>query len=186
MKRRFVALGLLALAASAGLALWQLQPASRAHGTDPIRSDYILGNFEMTALDAAGKEAFSVRSPHLERDLHGKSMTLQLPEFSFPDKDGGHWQATSRTAWIAEKGVEVRLLDRVELVGPPSPTGDRTRFTTAHLQIFPKSNQARSDDLVTISRADSILHGTGLRADLQTHHIQLLAAVKGRYAPPHR
>ncbi len=183
MKRRYVALGLLALASSAGLALWQLQPPARPRPHEPIRSDYILGNFELTSLDSAGKESFSVRSPHLERDLHGKSLTLQSPEFSFPDKDGGRWLATSRSAWIAEKGVEVRLLDQVELIGPPTPTGDRTRFNTQRLQIFPKADQARSDDPVTVTRADSILSGTGLRADMHSHHIQLLADVKGRYAP---
>ena len=186
MKRRFIALGLVTLAASAGLALWQLQPPPRPRPPEPIRSDYILGNFEMTLLDAEGKESFSVRAPHLERDPHGRSLTLRMPEFSFPDKDGGRWLATSHSAWVAEKGVEVRLIDQVELIGPPTPTGDRTRFQTAALQVFPKVKQARSNDLVTISRADSILHGTGLRADMQTRHIQLLADVKGRYAPPQR
>ena len=72
------------------------------------------------------------------------------------------------------------------MMGPPSPLGDRTRFSTARLQIFPNKDLALSDDLVTISRADSILHGTGLRADMKSHQIQLLANVKGRYAPPPR
>jgi lipopolysaccharide export system protein LptC len=183
MKRRYIALGLLALAASAGLALWQLQPAPRLRAPEPVRSDYTLINFELTSLDEAGKESFSVRAPRLDRDPRGKSLTLQLPQFSFPDKDGGRWQATSTTAWVAPKGVEVRLTEQVELIGPPTPTGDRTRFRTEHLQVFPKAKKARSDDPVTITRADSILSGTGLRADMQTHHIQLLSAVKGRYAP---
>jgi lipopolysaccharide export system protein LptC len=109
-----------------------------------------------------------------------------LPVFSFPDKEGGRWQATSRSAWVAPKGVEVRLIDQVDMIGPPSPAGDRIRFRTEHLQVFPKAHQARSDDPVTMTRADSILTGTGLRADMQTHHIQLLSAVKGRYAPSRR
>ncbi len=184
MKRRFIALGLLTLAASAGLALWQLQPPPRPKPPEPIRSDYVLGNFEMTLLDDKGQESFSVRAPHLERDLRGKSLTLRMPEFSFPDDSGGRWLATSNRAWVAEKGVEVRLIDQVELIGPPTPAGDRTRFQTAGLQVFPKAKQATSTDLVTISQGDSILHGTGLLADMQTHHIQLLADVKGRYAPP--
>ena len=185
MKHRYIALGLLALAASAGLALWQLQPSPRLRPAEPVRSDYTLINFELTSLDETGKESFSVHAPRLERDPRGKSLTVQLPEFSFPDKDGGRWQATSKSAWVAPKGVEVRLIDQVEMIGPSTPTGDRTRFQTEHLQVFPKANQARSDDPVTMTRADSILSGTGLRADMQTHHIQLLAEVKGRYAPRH-
>jgi lipopolysaccharide export system protein LptC len=187
MRRRLlVAASLLAVATIAGVAVWDLRPQPRAGSASSTRSDYILENFELTALDEAGHESFSVKAPHLERDPGGKSLTLRLPQFSFPDKDGGRWLATSNTAWVAQKGVEVRLIDKVEMLGPPSPRGERTRFSTARLQIFPNQNQARSADPVTISRADSILHGTGLNADMQTHHIQLLANVKGRYAPPRR
>ena len=184
MRRRLItAATLFSVAVVASLAVWQLQPKPKPRPPSPNRSDYILENFEMTSLDEAGKESFSLRAPHLERDPGGKSLTIRLPQFSFPDKKDGRWQATSNSAWVAEKGVEVRLTDKVEMIGPPSPLGERTRFETEHLQIFPKQDLALSQDPVTISRADSILHGTGLRADMQTHHIQLLANVKGRYAP---
>jgi lipopolysaccharide export system protein LptC len=183
MRRRLISAGLLAVAVFASLAVWEMRPKPQLVVPSASRSDYILENFELTSLDENGMESFSVKSPHLERDPSGKSLTIKLPEFSFPDDDGGRWQATSNLAWVAEKGVEVRLIDKVDMLGPPSPLGERTRFNTEHLQIFPKQNLAQSQDPVTISRADSILHGTGLRADMQTHHIQLLANVKGRYAP---
>ena len=182
--RLLIGLSLLGVAVLGGLALWQLRTEEPLAATAPARSDYILENFELTSLDENGHESFSVSAPHLERDPGGKSLTIQMPQFSFPDQDGGRWLATSDRAWVAEKGVEVRLINKVQMTGPPSPTGDRTRFSTAQLQIFPKQDLALSDDAVTISRADSILHGTGLRADLQSHRIQLLANVKGRYAPP--
>lgn len=182
-RRRLIAASLLAVAVLAGLAVWELRPKPQARAASASRSDYILENFELTSLDEDGLESFSVKSPHLERDPNGKSLTMQLPQFSFPDEDGGRWLATSNRAWIAEKGVEVRLIDQVEMLGPPSPLGERTRFSTARLQIFPKQDLAVSQDQVTIRRADSILRGTGLRADMQSHHIQLLANVKGRYAP---
>lgn len=174
---------LIAVAVVAGIAVWELKPKSRAAIAGTAQSDYILENFELTSLDENGKEAFSVSSPHLERDPGGNSVTMRLPQFSFPDRKQGRWLATSNSAWVADKGVEVRLIDKVELLGPQSPRGERTRFSTARLHIFPKRDLATSEDPVTISRADSILHGTGLRADLKSHHIQLLANVKGRYAP---
>jgi len=185
-KRTLLAASLLAIAVVAGLAVWEMRPKPEAGSSSARRSDYILENFELTSLDSEGKESFSVKAPRLVRDPGGKSLTITLPQFSFPDKKEGRWLVSSGSAWVAEKGAEVRLIDKVEMVGPPSPLGDRTRFSTAHLQIFPNENLALSDDPVTISRADSILQGTGLRADMQSHHIQLLANVKGRYAPPPR
>jgi lipopolysaccharide export system protein LptC len=183
-KRTLLAASLLVVAVVAGLAVWEMRPKVSEGRRTASRSDYILENFELTSLDADGHESFSVKAPHLERDPGGKSLTIRQPQFSFPDKHEGRWLVTSNSAWVAEKGVEVRLIDKVEMLGPPSPRGERTRFSTARLQIFPNQNLALSQGVVTISRADSILHGTGLRADMQSHHIQLLANVKGRYAPP--
>lgn len=175
---------LIGVAIVAGTALWHLRPAAKPPTASASRSDYILRDFELTALDEQGNESFSVAAPYLERDPGGKSLSMQLPAFSFPDRKNGRWQATSNSAWIAEKGVEVRLNQQVRLVGPPSPRGERTRFATEHLQVFPKQDLALSEDPVTVTRADSILQGTGLRADMKSHRIQLLANVKGRYAPP--
>ena len=77
----------------------------------------------------------------------------------------------------------MRLIDKVEMIGPPTPAGGRTQLSTEHLQVFPKKDLAQSQDPVTIRRADSILQGTGLRADRKAKRVQLLANVKGHYAP---
>lgn len=174
---------LLGAAAFAALTVWQLRPAAKQPPPGPTRSDYVLHEFELTSLDSEGRESFSVAAPYLERDPGGRSLTMRLPRFSFPDREQGRWQASSNSAWVAEKGVEVRLLEKVEMVGPPSPRGERTRFSTRRLQIFPKQDLALSEDPVTVARADSILQGTGLRADMKSKKISLLANVKGRYAP---
>ena len=184
MKRPLFFSALLAgVAAVTGIAVWQLQPAPKPSGPVSTRSDYILENFELTSLNERGEESFSVAAPHLERDPGGKSLTLRKPQFSFPDRKDGRWLATADSAWIADKGVEVRLNENVLFTGPPSPSGDRTRFSTAHLQVFPKQDLATSQDSVTVTRADSILRGDGLRADMKAHRVQLLANVKGSYAP---
>ena len=184
MKRPLLFSAMLAAAAVfAGVAVWQLQPKPRPLAPVPAHSDYILKNFELTSLNERGEESFSVAAPHLERDPGGKSLSILAPRFSFPDRKQGRWLATSETAWVADKGVEVRLNDKVLFTGPPSPSGERTRFSTARLQIFPKQDLALSEDSVTVTRSDSILQGTGLRADMKAHRIQLLANVKGRYAP---
>lgn len=185
-QRRLPAVVLLTVAVVAGFVYWKMLPGPEPHKVDTTTSDYTLENFELTTLSETGQESFSVEAPYLERDPQGKSLTMRLPRFSFPQSDGGRWLATADRAWVAEKGVEVRLIDKVEMTGPPTPRGERARFRTAQLNIFPKKNLATSADPVTITRSDSILQGTGLRADMHAHRIQLLADVKGRYAPPRR
>jgi lipopolysaccharide export system protein LptC len=184
MRRPLLFSALLAAVGSlAGIAVYQLQPMPKPAPPVPVRSDYVLENFELTALNDRGVESFSVKAPHLERDPGGKSLTITKPRFAFPDRNQGRWEGSSETAWVAEKGVEVRLNKEVNFSGPPEPSGDRTRFATQSLRIFPKQDLALSDDSVTVTRADSILQGTGLRADMKAHKISLLSNVKGRYAP---
>ena len=184
MKRPLLASLVLAGAAAAiGVAIWHLRASGPAPAPAATRSDYILRDFDLVTLDAAGKESFSVSAPYLERDPGGRSLSMRKPRFSFPDRSEGRWLATSDRAWVAAKGVEVRLIEQVRFEGPPSPRGERTHFATEHLQVFPKRDLALSADPVTVTRSDSILQGTGLRADMKSHQIQLLANVKGRYAP---
>jgi lipopolysaccharide export system protein LptC len=185
-RRGWLVLVLLLLAGASSLLVWQLRPAPRPAPQEQARSDYTLENFELVTLDDDGKESFSVRAPHLERDPQGKSLTITKPQFSFPARSGGRWNATAGSAWVGPKGELVRLEQNVALVGPPGERNVRTVMRTARLEIQPKQDKASSPALVTIERGDSILQGKGLRADLKTHRVELLADVKGRYAPRRR
>jgi lipopolysaccharide export system protein LptC len=162
---------------------WELQKKKDTKLAGPPRSDYVLHDFQMVTLNDAGKEAFRLSAPYLERDPEGKSITITTPKFSFPDKKGEQWQATSSKAWVGPGADEVRLLEKVEMNGPANKKGERTQFKTEELTVFPEKNTASAQDLVTISRGSSILNGRGLRVDMQTKRFQLLADVKGRYAP---
>ena len=168
------------------IAVWNLRSKPHVKAEGPARSDYVLHNFEMTTLDEQGKEAFTLKSPYLERDPKGKTLNILSPKFSFPDNNGGMWYAQSGNAWVGPKAEEVRLQDKVDMFGPKTASGNQTRFSAPQLTIFPKKNTAMSKDVVTITRADSILQGRGLQVDMQAKRFQLLADVKGRYAPARR
>jgi len=166
-----------------GVAVWQWQLRQVPEAEPPQRSDYILRQFELTTLGSDGQESFTVRGPYLQRDVGGKSLSLVQPRFSFPDSDGERWQARSDAAWVSPGADEVHLIDAVEMVGPPTPAGLRSRFSTPRLTVYPDTNQARTEERVTLTQGDSILTGTGLAVDMQAKRFQLLNDTKGRYAP---
>jgi lipopolysaccharide export system protein LptC len=166
-----------------GAAVWQWRQQQVPPTPAPQRSDYVLRDFEMTAMDSLGRESFTVRGPYLQRDVAGRSISLVQPRFSFPDAGGGRWDARSDAAWVSPDADMVKLLDQVRMVGPPSPAGISTRLETERLTVFPDRNEATSERRVTVTQGDSILSGTGLRADMQAKRFQLLSDVKGRYAP---
>ncbi|MBW8367023.1 MAG: LPS export ABC transporter periplasmic protein LptC [Arenimonas sp.] len=150
----------------------------------PQRSDYILRDFELTTLGDDGAEAFTVRGPYLQRDVGGRSISLVQPRFSFPDADGaGRWQARSDAAWVSPKADHVHLIRKVEMVGPASPAGIRSRFETERLVVFPDLERATTPLPVTVTQGASIYSGTGLRVDMRAKRVQLLNEVEVRHAP---
>lgn len=175
-------LGLLAMVL-VSLAVWQWSQRRVPPAELPPRSDYILRDYELTALDREGRESFTVRGPYLQRDVGGKSLSLVEPRFSFPASAGGRWQASAEAAWVSPGADEVHLLRQVEMVGPPSPAGLRTRFATERLRVLPDVDRADTAGQVTVTHGDSILVGTGLDVDMPAKRFQLLNDVKGHYAP---
>ncbi len=166
-----------------GTALWQWQLRQVPPVEAPQRSDYILREYELTTLGADGAESFTVRGPYLQRDVGGQSLSLVQPRFSFPAAGGGRWQARSDSAWVSPKADQVHLMKKVEMVGPASPAGISTRFETERMVVFPDTDRATSEQLVTVTQGPSIYSGTGLRVDMQAKRVQLLNEVKLRHAP---
>jgi lipopolysaccharide export system protein LptC len=138
----------------------------------------------MHAFNEDGKTAFSLKSPLLERDPDGKSLTIQKPVFVFPGEETSqNWGAVADSAWVSDRAREIRLQQNVLISGPVSPKGLKTEFSAAELSVFPKENRLRSTGLVTVSHGRSILSGVGLEADMKQRRVQLLSKVTARYAP---
>jgi lipopolysaccharide export system protein LptC len=184
---RWVPIALLALlAATSSWLVWQLR---KEHEPPPLygppRSDYVLLQYELTALDDNGKESFRVSGPALARHPHLGTLNLEEPRFLFPDSEGKPWNARAGSAWVAKDGSEVRLSTAVEFDGPPNDAGQRIEVRTAELSVLPKQNQVNSAAAVTLTGPGSILRGRGLHADLDARRFQL-SQVKGEYAPSSR
>ena len=177
--------GLLLAAVGSSILVWTLRPVAMPVSEPAARSDYILRDFELVMLGEDGLESFTVTGPYLQREPDGKSLTLTEPRFAFPDPHQGRWRAEARRAWVGPKAQEVRLLDAVQFLGPASTQGQRTRFESERLDIFPNENRASTELAVTVSQGGSILRGTALRADMAAQRYQL-SQVQGSYAPYHR
>lgn len=180
MNRRVLNPVLLVLAIGLGAyATWQWQRGRVPPPEPPARSDYVLRDFELTALNEKGTQAFTVSAPLLERDPAGKSLDIDQPRFTFPSATGP-WQARADSAWVGPKAAEVKLEGGVAFTGPAQASGLRTRFETPTLSVFPDEQRAATDDRVTIRQGDSTYAGTGLRVDMTAKRFQLLQDSRGR------
>lgn len=183
--RAVLTLVLLAGAIASGWSLWRQRsddaPATRAMG----RPDYVLNDFELVALDAEGKESFTLRAPRLARDPASRTMDIATPLFVIPPRPGASgkpWEVRSTAAWVSARGDEVRLRGNVR-ADSTNADGKPVRMTTEALNVFPESKRATSDARVAVTQPGFTMSGRGLAARLDTGSVQLLSDIKARYEP---
>ncbi|MCJ0825826.1 LPS export ABC transporter periplasmic protein LptC [Luteimonas sp. 50] len=181
--RTTLTLLLLAGAIVSGWSVWTHRGESSDNRGSSGRSDYVLHDFELVALDGAtGKESFTLRAPRMERDPGDHTMTMETPLFLLPDSEQHYWQVRAKTGWVSEKGNELRLRDDVRVDGPPE--GRKVEMRTQRLNVFPNRNVATSPVAVTITQPGSILRGRGLVTNLATRHYEIKSQVRIRHVPP--
>lgn len=177
-------LGLLLLIAAivSGWSAWRQRDTPAANVAVEERSDYTLEDFELVALDNAGKESVTLRAPHLQRNPADQTLDITSPLFLLPDAEGQHWQVRAKVAWIDASFDELRLQGDVRGTSPeqaPVPTA----FETQRLNLIPATRLASTPDAVTITRPGSILSGRGFEANLKTKQYRILSQAKTRYEP---
>ncbi len=182
-----VVLGLVLLAAAAvsGWSLWRNRVVEEQARAASGRSEYVLRDFELTALDKSGKESFTLRAPLLRETPGASTMELTTPLFLLPGEQGDYWEVRSKTGWVSEDRDEIRLRGNVHAQSPkndPQPVDMKTQ----QLNVFPDTNRATSPAVVTITQPGSILRGRGLEADLAEKRYKLLSQVHSRYVRTNR
>lgn len=171
-----------------GWSVWNQRTKDAAPTGQGLQSDYVLIDFELTALNPQGRESFTLRAPRLARDPQQKTMEIATPVFLIPPGErAGHdaWEVRSKDGWVSADGDELRLRGDVRGVSS-GMTGPATTMTTRELNIFPDARRAQSQGQVVITRPGSILSGRGLQLDLATKQYSFKSEVRHRYVPTAR
>ena len=184
--RAIVTVLLLVAALVSGWSVWTQRKQDVAPTGPVARSDYVLIDFELTALNDRGTEAFTLRAPRLARDPKQKTMDIATPLFLLPPgKDTGSeaWEVRAKNGWVSAEGDELRL--RGDVTGT-SVGRAPTRLATEQLNVYPDTRRAASPGKVVITRPGSILSGRGLQLDLATKRYSFKSEVRHRYVPTAR
>lgn len=177
---------LLVAAIASGWSAWRqrAEPVATTSGSD--RSDYVLEDFQLVALDRGGRESFTLTAPWLQRSPVDGSLALREPVFELPEQDGAYyWDLRAATGWISPDSDEMRLEGDVVAVSDPEG-GRGMRLDTASLQVFPDQRRASTGAAVTITQPGTTMRGTGMEADLAGKRFQLTSKVQTRYVPTRR
>jgi lipopolysaccharide export system protein LptC len=182
--RAIITLLLLAGAIVSGWSVWTQHNKEVAPTGAAMRSDYVLIDFELTSLNAQGKESFTLRAPRLARDSKERTMDIATPLFLIPPSEGtgsDAWEVRAKDGWVSADGDELRLRGNVK--GTSSGlTGPATNLATRELNVYPDTRRASSPSQVVINRPGSILSGRGLELDLASKQYSFKSEVHYQYA----
>lgn len=181
MKRRALIALAAAVIASQAL-LWWLRPeAVPPADAGPPRSGYSLTDFTLEVLTASGSIGFRLAAPRLQRRDADASLFIDAPRFHIPMAHGEDWHGRSEHGWVSADGNVLKLFGDVTMA-----QADATRIHTRDLTAWPAEKRAASAAPVEIRQPGRILTGTGMKADLATHTLELLADVHGTLEPASR
>lgn len=183
--RGTLVLVLLVLALVSGWAAWQQRATPLVEAEGPMRSDYVLHDFELTALGSEGTEAFTLRAPLLEQHPQDRTIRIDTPLFLLPDGEGGYWEVRSRTAMVTADHDEMHLHDDVLAEGTNN-SGQPVTMETQRLNIYPDTRTATSEERVTIEQPGSTIQGRGMEVDLASKRYEFHSEVRSRYVPSRR
>lgn len=176
---------LLAAALLSGWAVWRGRASGEQAHAPTGRSDYVLHDFAVTALDREGKESFSMRAPLLRETPGKRTIDIDAPRFQIPDKDGKYWAVRSRTGWVSQDNKEIRLRGDVVVDSPPGDPRPTT-VNTQQLNAFPDTHRVTSDAEVAIEQPGLTMRGLGLDADLSMKRFTLKSQARTRYVSTRR
>lgn len=179
--RTTLTLLLLAAALASGWSVWRMSHPVEAEVLH-ARPDYVLRNYEITSLDARGKEQFTLRGPLLERSPGDQTMRLATPEFLVPDAEGAYWEIHADAGIVPPGGGRLEVVGRVSAQSPASKP-PATRIEAEQLTLDVDQHRATSTGKVTITRPGLTMVGMGLLADFDRRRMALLSQVHSRYAP---
>jgi lipopolysaccharide export system protein LptC len=182
-----VAIVLIGLATGAAQMLyWWLAPSPKESDfVGPPRSGYVLTNFKLWAFDVDGLPSFHMVAPHLERRENDESLYINTPNFEMPSNQPGvpPWLGNSLYAWVDKSGTLLKLQGPVFMHRAAFGDTAAAEMHTSDVTAWPKENRMETAAPAHMVQGDSKLSGVGMRANLNTNHLELLDESHGTYPP---
>jgi LPS export ABC transporter protein LptC len=167
------------------LALWSSRQLEHAAPLPPEGGDkapqYELHNATWTRLDVSGQREFQADAKSISW-FEDKSAHLLQPTISGLGNDASSWTLRAPEGRM-EAGSRDLLLTGTVTGNGKTPDAEPVRFSTAHLWVNVQDKHLRTDSDVTLTSPTRQITSSGMNADWQSRHLELLKNVKVLYAP---
>jgi lipopolysaccharide export system protein LptC len=145
--------------------------------------EFVVDRIASTAMDKSGRAASRLTAQRMLYYPDEETTEVEEPRLTqFPEK-GPPLRVSAERGTVNKEGDEVRLYGNVVVIR--EPVGDRPglRMDTTYLQVFPKTEVARTPEPVLITEGSSKIAGVGMEYDNAKRQLELKARVSGSYEP---
>lgn len=141
--------------------------------------EFYIRNTHITQFNAQGTLDMMVDSEEVVQNPVNDSVNLHKPRLNLFNEGKPSWDIEAQTGFIYDKGETVNLEQQVVALHRQR----ETRLQTPQMVVYPNKRIAETDQVVTLSTHQGSTEAIGLKANLNTHRIDLLNNVRGRYEP---
>lgn len=186
MDRRSIALAFVLTLAAVGtwlLIQWLKPPPKPNEMVGPPRSSYTLNDFTLDGLGEDGTPSFRLVAPYLARREGDDSLYVNAPVYTIYGSDGADWHGTSQYGWVSSDNSLVKLIGKVDMHRPAVGKIKAAEVHTADATVWTQDKRMASAAPSIIQQPGSMMRGVGMKADLNTHTLEMLADVHGTFSP---
>lgn len=174
----------------AGLSYWLLAlehsagPALVTHAPDSPQS--FMEGIRVRAMSEEGYPRYEMHAARMAYYVGDKRTEVEQPFVIAFQPTGQIWTARAESGTALDGDAQVLLHGEVVIRQPEDPGQPEgpaaLEIRTRDLKVFPREEQARTDQFTTIVRPEGRVEAVGMNAYFPQERVQLLSQVRGVYA----
>jgi lipopolysaccharide export system protein LptC len=134
-------------------------------------------------MDKAGRPESRLTAQRLLYYPDEETTEVEEPRLTQFPEQGPPVRVSAERGTVDRDGQEIRLYGNVVVVRDPVGNRPELRMDTTYLQVFPKTEVARTPEPVLITEGSSKLTGVGMEFDNAKRQLELKARVSGSFEP---
>ncbi len=143
---------------------------------------FYLNKAELTGTGPKGEIVYRLRTEKAVQSTSDETITMDGVRMEYDPADGMPWEVRANTGTITDKVRIIHLSGDVVATGIEDAQ-NTVIIRTQELSMDPATREASTDGEVTIDYNGRILNALGMRANLESNQVKLLADVNGKFIP---
>ncbi len=148
-------------------------------------TDTIITNLKVRQYSASGTLANLLQTPFIKHMPKENTHWIKTPHITITQENQSIWEIDSQQAIAIHGGEKISFNKQVRIHQQKDEHNNESIFTTEQITYFPKTKHAITSKDVLLVQSGNQIQSKGMRADLETKHIQLLSQARGLYDPNH-